>query len=378
MTFDPATAQHTLTVDLADRRYDILIGSGLLDQAGTIITPLLAAPRVVIISDETVHGLHGAALETSLKTAGITLQWVILPSGEAQKSFNGLKRVLEALFKAGFDRKDTVIAFGGGVIGDLTGFAASIFKRGCRFIQIPTTLLAQVDSSVGGKTAINSTYGKNLIGAFYQPRLVLADMQVLGTLPERELKAGYAEVLKYGLLGDVSFFNWLEDEGPDVLALRSNAAAHAVARACQTKASIVAADEYETGQRALLNLGHTFAHALELQAGYSGDILHGEAVSAGMEMAFEFSTAQGLCPAPALSRVQSHLAKCGLTQIKDVTPLLADPDALIAHMDQDKKNEGGALTLILIRAIGQAFVQKAAPRDAVYSYLKTLTERYHD
>ena len=301
---------------------------------------------------------------------------IIRPAGEAQKSFDGLQAVLGGLFEAEFDRRDTVIAFGGGVIGDLTGFAASIFKRGCQFIQIPTTLLAQVDSSVGGKTAINNTYGKNLIGAFYQPKLVLADTSVLRTLPLRELKAGYAEVVKYGLLGDRSFFDWLEVNGKDVLALEPAAIAQAVATSCQTKARIVGEDEQERGVRALLNLGHTFGHALELEAGYSGDLLHGEAVSAGMEMAFEFSAAQGFCTQADVDALKAHWKAAELIGIKDVSYLLKDGDKLAAHMDQDKKNEGGALTLILARAIGQAFVQKSASRQDVLDYLRTLEERY--
>ena len=277
--------------------------------------------------------------------------------------------------KQGLTRNDTVIAFGGGVIGDLTGFAASIYKRGCQFIQIPTTLLSQVDSSVGGKTAINNQFGKNLIGAFYQPQCVIADTSVLKTLPERELKAGYAEVLKYGLLGDRDFFNWLDKNGHDVLALEPNAIAEAVAISCQTKARIVAADERERGERALLNLGHTFAHALELEAGYSGDLLHGEAVSAGMEMAFEFSALQNFCTADDVKALKNHLQKTKLTSMGDVAHLLKNPENIMAHMEQDKKNEGGTLTLILANHIGQAFVQKNAPRDAVQNYLIALSQK---
>ena len=316
--------------------------------------------------------MHGKTLEAAL--SGLETQVIIRPAGESQKSFDGLQAVLGALFEAGFDRNDTVIAFGGGVIGDLTGFAASIFKRGCQFVQIPTTLLSQVDSSVGGKTAINNSYGKNLIGAFYQPKLVLADTSVLKTLPKRELKAGYAEVVKYGLLGDSDFFDWLDENGQDVLDLKTEAIAHAVAVSCETKARIVAADERERGERALLNLGHTFAHALEIEAGYSGDLLHGEAVSAGMEMAFEFSTVQGLCSQDYTAKVKSHFKRLNLTSIDDVAPLLKDAQKLLTHMDQDKKNEGGTLTLILARAIGDAFVQKQAPRDAVLNYLTYLSE----
>ena len=361
-----------VSVDLGPRSYDIIIGENLLADAGKLLTPHLKAKRVAIITDENVYGLHGKVLEAAL--SDFETHMIVRPAGESQKSFDGLQAVLDALFKAGFDRNDTVIAFGGGVIGDLTGFAASVFKRGCQFIQIPTTLLSQVDSSVGGKTAINNQYGKNLIGAFYQPKLVLADTSVLKTLPERELKAGYAEVVKYGLLGDSAFFNWLDENGQDVLDLKAEAIAHAVAVSCETKARIVAADERERGERALLNLGHTFAHALEIEAGYSGNLLHGEAVSAGMEMAFEFSAAQKLCTPEDATKVKSHFSKLGLTSINDVASLLGDANKLLSHMDQDKKNEGGALTLILARAIGEAFVQKAAPRDAVLEYLQHLSQ----
>ncbi|WP_026942578.1 3-dehydroquinate synthase [Hellea balneolensis] len=362
----------TVTVDLGERSYDIVIGEDLLKNAANYITPQLKAKRVAIVTDENVHALHGKTLETAL--AGLETHMIIRPAGENQKSFDGLQAVLDALFRAGFDRNDTLIAFGGGVIGDLTGFAASVYKRGCQFIQIPTTLLSQVDSSVGGKTAINNEFGKNLIGAFYQPKLVLADTSVLKTLPLRELKAGYAEVVKYGLLGDKSFFEWLESHGQDVLNLDPVATAQAVAISCETKARIVAADEQERGERALLNLGHTFAHALEIEAGYSGDLLHGEAVSAGMEMAFEYSAAQGLCPLSDAEKVKTHFKTLELTSINDIAPLLKDAEKLLTHMDQDKKNEGGALTLILARAIGEAFVQKSAPREAVLNYLTHLSE----
>ena len=361
----------TVTVDLGHRSYDILIGENLLARTRQFIARHLDAPRLAIITDETVYSLHGKTLEAAL--SDYKTHMIIVPPGENQKSFEGLQTVLNSLFEAGFDRNDTLLAFGGGVIGDLTGFAASIYKRGCKFIQIPTTLLAQVDSSVGGKTAINNQFGKNLIGAFYQPQLVIADSSVLETLPERELKAGYAEVLKYGLLGNKNFFDWLDDNAANVLALNPEAIAKAVAVSCRTKARIVAADEHERGERALLNLGHTFAHALELEAHYTGDLLHGEAVSVGMEMAFEFSARQGLCEQKDVASLKQHLKKAALTSIKDVNALLQNPDALISHMDQDKKNEGGALTLILARAIGEAFVQKNAPREAVYDYLKSLS-----
>lgn len=367
------SVDETVRVNLGSRSYDILIGDNLLQSAADFIKPHLKAPRVTIVTDETVWGLHGSTLETAL--SGYQIHKIILPPGESQKSFDGLQHVLNAVFEAGFDRNDTLLAYGGGVIGDLTGFAASIYKRGCQFIQIPTTLLAQVDSSVGGKTAINNHYGKNLIGAFYQPQCVIADTSVLKTLPERELKAGYAEVLKYGLLGDRGFFDWLDENAADVLALKPKAIAKAVAISCQTKARIVAADERERGERALLNLGHTFAHAFEIEAGYTGDLLHGEAVSAGMEMAFEFSAAQGHCHQTDAEQLKDHLQKNGLVTIADLAHLMTDPEGLMKHMDQDKKNEGGALTLILAKSIGEAFVQKGAPRNDVQTYLKLLSEK---
>ena len=365
----------TVPVDLGERSYDILTGSGLLSRAGDIIAPLLPAKRTVIVTDETVHRLHGQTLSDSLTAAGITHNFIIRPAGEAQKSFDTLQTVLDGFFEAGLSRKDVVIAFGGGVIGDLTGFAASIFKRGCEFIQIPTTLLAQVDSSVGGKTAINNRYGKNLVGAFHQPRLVLADIDVLKTLPPRELKAGYAEIVKYGLLGDIDFFNWLEVNGQAVLALDPDMAAQAIARSCRAKAKIVAEDEYEAGRRALLNLGHTFGHALELEAGYDGDLLHGEAVSIGMIMAFEFSQAQGLCPMQDTARMDAHMKAMNMPRCHDVAPLFKNPNKLLMHMGQDKKNEGEHLTLILARKIGDSFVEKRANRDAVSHYLSALSKR---
>ena len=362
-------------VNLGERSYDILTGAGLLPRAGELIAPFIPAHRTVIVTDETVYSLHGQPLSDSLTAAGITHDFIIRPAGEAQKSFETLQIVLDGFFDAGLGRKDVVIAFGGGVIGDLTGFAASVFKRGCDFIQIPTTLLAQVDSSVGGKTAINNKYGKNLVGAFHQPKLVLADIDVLRTLPPRELKAGYAEVVKYGLLGDSDFFDWLEVNAAGVLALDEKATTEAIATSCKTKARIVSEDELENGRRALLNLGHTFGHALELEAGYDGDLLHGEAVSIGMAMAFEFSQAQGLCTQQDVTRVDAHMAAIKMPQIKDVAHLFKDPGKLLTHMGQDKKNEGAHLTLILARKIGESFVDKRADRKAVSNYLKSVSER---
>ena len=369
----PDPVSKNLSVDLGERSYDIRIGPGLLSNMGELIRPFAASSRVAVITDETVHDLHGAALAEAL--SDYRTHMIVRPAGESQKSMANLEEVLDSLFRAGFGRSDLILTFGGGVIGDLAGFAASIYKRGAPFIQIPTTLLAQVDSSVGGKTAINNSFGKNLIGAFYQPRLVVADTDLLETLPPREVKAGYAEVLKYGLLGDAEFFELLDAGlGQDVLALRPDALTQAIHRSCVAKAKIVALDEREGGVRALLNLGHTFGHALELEAGYDGDLLHGEAVSAGMEMAFRFGAAQGFCSAKDADRVTEHLTKTNMPRIADMQHLLGDTDALMRHMGQDKKNESGHLTLILPRAIGDTYVDKRADNTAVREFLMNLRD----
>jgi len=362
-----------LRVELGERSYPIHIGSGLLSKLGSLIQGLVPSKRIIVVTDETVHELYGDALADAL--SGYTTHIVVRPAGEAQKSMAGLESVLEAMFKAGLDRSDLLLAFGGGVIGDLAGFAASVYKRGIPFVQIPTTLLSQVDSSVGGKTAINNEFGKNLIGAFYQPKAVIADTDLLSTLSVRDLKAGYAEVLKYGLLGDREFFDWLDAEGGKrLLGLDPEALAKAIFISCQTKARIVAADERETGQRALLNLGHSFAHALELDAGYDGDLLHGEAVSAGMDMAFAFSVQAEYCPAEDAAKISSHLEKLDMPRISTLGERLSDPAKLTRFMGQDKKNEAGKITLILSHAIGEAFVQKAVPDEDVKNFLTTLSE----
>ena len=365
----------TLNVDLGDRSYDIRIGARQLAALGRLIGEIISPQqRVAVITDETVHGLYGAQMSKALSDYKTHI--IIRPAGEAQKSMSNLEEILESLFAAGFDRSDLVVAFGGGVIGDLAGFAAAIYKRGMPFIQVPTTLLSQVDSSVGGKTAINNTFGKNLVGAFYQPRAVITDTDLLSSLPARELKAGYAEVLKYGLLGDAAFFDALEAGlGADILALNPEALTRAIYVSCDTKAKIVAQDEREGGVRALLNLGHTFGHALELEAGYDGDLLHGEAVSAGMEMAFHFAAAQGICPQSDADRVSAHLAATQMPRISDMAHLFADPEALLRHMGQDKKNEGGHLTLILPRAIGETYIEKRADKDAVLGFLTQLRDK---
>ena len=363
-----------LTVDLGERSYDISIGPGQLLSLGEYIRDIAPTQRVAVITDETVYGLYGKAIETAL--SDYRTHMIIRPQGEAQKSMPNLEEILESLFRAGFDRSDLVVAFGGGVIGDLAGFTAAIYKRGMPFVQVPTTLLSQVDSSVGGKTAINNHFGKNLVGAFYQPRAVITDTDLLSTLPVRELRAGYAEVMKYGLLGDAAFFDELDAGlGADILALDTQALSRAIYVSCETKAKIVAKDEREGGVRALLNLGHTFGHALELEAGYDGDLLHGEAVSAGMEMAFHFAASQGLCAQSDADRVSAHLASVNMPRIADMNHLLSNPDALLRHMAQDKKNEGGHLTLILPRAIGETYVEKRADRAAVLGFLTQLWDK---
>lgn len=360
----------TIRVGLDDRAYDVVVGHGLLENAGKMVAPFLKRGRTAVISDETVWALHGQALTKALADADISCEAVLVAPGEQSKSWETLAEVCDRLLALELDRGDLIIAFGGGVVGDLAGFAASIYKRGIDFIQIPTTLLAQVDSSVGGKTAIDTARGKNLIGAFHQPKLVLADLDVLATLPDREMRAGYAEVIKYGLLGDFEFFEWLEANGPAVLARDPGALAHGVARSVEMKAEIVAEDEKEAGRRALLNLGHTFGHALEAETGYGEALLHGEAVAAGSAIAFRFSAAQGLCEAQDAQRAEAAIAAVGLpTRLTAVSTGVFDAGKLVAHMGQDKKAEGGKLTFILARALGDAFVAKDVNAAAVRDFL---------
>ena len=367
---NPAAQPQQVRVGLGDRSYDVLVGGGLISSAGALIKPFLPRGRTAVVCDETVERLHGAELGRALKAAGIAVDWIIMPPGEGTKSWDGLAEVSDRLLALGLDRGDVVTAFGGGVIGDLTGFAAAIYKRGVDFIQIPTTLLAQVDSSVGGKTAIDTPRGKNLIGAFHQPRLVLADLDVLGTLSDREMRAGYAEVIKYGLLGDFAFFEWLEREGPHVLQRRPDAIAHAVARSVQMKAEIVGADEKEAAARALLNLGHTFGHALEAETGYGHDLLHGEGVAIGCAQAFRFSARLGHCTAQDAARAVAAIGASGLpTRMDQVKGAPFAADRLIEHMAQDKKAEGGRLTFVLAKGIGQAFVAKGVDAEAVRAFL---------
>lgn len=369
-------SDRTIRVDLGARSYDVVVGAGLLAEAGARVAPFAPGRRAAVIVDETVSALHLPKLMEGLQRAGIEAHAIVLPPGEGQKSFLGLELLSERLLAMGLERRDLVIAFGGGVIGDLAGLTAGLLKRGLDFVQIPTTLLAQVDSSVGGKTAINATAGKNLVGLFHQPRLVLADQDVLDTLPLRERRAGYAEIVKIGLINDPAFFAWCEREGLRVVAGGAGSrdvVAHAIAVAVEAKAKIVAADEREAGVRALLNLGHTFAHAIEAEAGMDGAILHGEAVGCGLSLAFGFSAKLGHCDASVAARVSKHLAATGFeTDISRLPGGPFAPDRLVDAMMHDKKNEGGALTFILARGIGEAFVARDVAPDAVHTFLREL------
>lgn len=362
---------NTVRVDLGARSYDVVIGPDLLEEAGRRIAPLLTRPRVAVLSDTRVAGLHLEALHEGLAQAEIGMQALTLPSGEATKSWTQLQKAVEWLLEARVERGDIVVALGGGVIGDLAGFAAAVLRRGVRFVQIPTSLLAQVDSSVGGKTGINSARGKNLVGAFHQPSLVLADTSVLGSLTPRDLLAGYGEVVKYGLLGDADFFGWLEVNGPALARGDMAARVQAVTRSVQMKADIVARDETEQGDRALLNLGHTFCHALEAATGYSDRLLHGEGVAIGCALAFELSARMGLCAQEAPSRVRAHLRDMGMkVDLRDIPGDLPDAGALLDLMGQDKKVVDGTLRFVLARGIGDAFVTSDVPRDTVLSVLR--------
>jgi 3-dehydroquinate synthase len=368
--------EKTLRVALAERSYDILIGHGLLQEAGSLIKPHLKRDFVAIVTDTNVAKNHLATLETALNSSGIETRVLVVPAGEASKSYRQLAELCDGLLSAGVERRDHVIALGGGVIGDLAGFAASILRRGVNFIQIPTSLLAQVDSSVGGKTGINSKLGKNLIGAFHQPVLVLADRDVLNTLPQRELAAGYAEVAKYGLLGDKSFFAWLDQHVDRVMAREADAITHAVEASCSAKAKIVAEDETETGVRALLNLGHTFGHALEAATGYSSRLLHGESVAIGMVQAFRFSGQLGHCAKGTADQVARHLARAGLpTHVTEIEGKLPPAEDMLKLMYQDKKAVGGKLTFILARGIGEAFIAKSVDESLVLRFLEEDSQK---
>ncbi len=362
--------QETVHVALGSRSYDVVIGPGLLSDAGARIAPFLRRPRVAVISDETVAGLHLDTLRDGLAAGGIEMDVLALPPGEATKGWPQFTRTVEWLLDRKVERNDVVLAFGGGVIGDLAGFAAAVLRRGVRFVQIPTSLLAQVDSSVGGKTGINAPQGKNLIGAFHQPTHVLADTSVLGTLTARDFLAGYGEVVKYGLLGDADFFAWLEDNGPALASGDMATRVRAVQRSVRMKADIVARDETEQGDRALLNLGHTFCHALEAATGYSDRLLHGEGVAIGCALAFELSARMGLCSQESPSRVRAHLRAMGMkTDLSDIDGDLPDAEGLLSLMAQDKKVVDGRLRFILARDIGDAFVTSDVPGDQVLSVL---------
>jgi 3-dehydroquinate synthase len=363
--------RETVRVDLPGRAYDVEIGPGLLAEAGRLIQALLARPRVAIVADERVAALHLGTLEAALAEAGIASAVLTLPAGEATKSWAHLQQTVEWLLAEKVERRDVVVALGGGVIGDLVGFAAAILRRGVRFVQVPTSLLAQVDSSVGGKTGINSPRGKNLVGAFHQPSLVLADTALLDSLPRRDFLAGYGEVVKYGLLGDARFFGWLEENGGALAAGDAAARVEAVRHSVAMKAAIVIRDETEQGDRALLNLGHTFGHALEAATGYSDRLLHGEAVAVGCALAFDLSARMGLCSQEDPSRVTAHLTAMGMkARLGDIPGALPDAPGLLDLMGQDKKVVAGQLRFILARGIGKAFVTAHVPKEAVLGLLE--------
>jgi 3-dehydroquinate synthase len=383
MTASLKHSQTVVGVALGDRAYDIVIGRDVLSSLGERLAALRAGVRTAIVTDKTVarHGLD--ATETSLAAAGIATSRIIVDEGEGSKTYAGLEKVSEALISARIERNDLVIALGGGVVGDLAGFAAAILRRGVDFVQVPTSLLAQVDSSVGGKTGINSPQGKNLLGAFHQPVLVIADTAVLDTLSPRQFRAGYAEVAKYGVLGDAAFFAWLETNHAELFK-GGAAREHAIATSCRAKAAIVARDERETGDRALLNLGHTFGHALEAATGFSDRLFHGEGVAIGMVLAAEFSASLGMISSSDAARVERHLAEVGLpTRLQDIAGFaqegLADADALMALMAQDKKVRRGKLTFILLEAVGRAVIARDVEPARVRDFLEDkLREKPQD
>ncbi len=359
-----------IPVDIAGRPYEVRVGTGLLAGLVEQCSGKLRKRRVPIVTDAQVHAAWGQVVENALHQGGHEAVWRILPAGEASKSWEQLAATVEWMLAEEVERGDHVLALGGGVIGDLTGFAASILKRGCNFIQLPTTLLAQVDSSVGGKTAINTPAGKNLVGAFHQPSLVLADLAVLDTLPTRELKAGYAEVVKYGILGDADFFAWCDEHGAAVLAGDAAAREYAVAHSVAAKARIVKEDERETlGLRALLNLGHTFGHALEAQTGFSDRLLHGEAVALGMVLAARFSARRGLMPRASAEHIASHLASLGMASEVSALGINCDGQTLTRHMLHDKKMDAGTLPFVLLKGIGEAFLARDVALDEVAAFL---------
>src|SRR5215470_13942029 len=375
----PAGDPTVVNVALGDRAYDIVIGRGQMRSVGVRASALRPGAKAAIVTDDTVADLHLEAAEAALAMGGLATNRVVVGSGERAKSFAGFEGVCEALIAARIERGDLVVALGGGVIGDLAGFAAAVVRRGLDYVQVPTTLLAQVDSSVGGKTAIDSRHGKNLIGAFHQPILVVADTALLDTLPQREFRAGYAELVKYGLLGDAAFFTWLEAHWRDIFAAsssRNSAREHAVAVACRAKAAIVGRDERETGERALLNLGHTFGHALEAACGFSDRLLHGEAIAIGMVLAFEFSARRGLMPATETERVKRHFAEVGLpASPSDIPGRLPGLDRIMELIAQDKKVKRGMLTFILVRTIGSAVIEAGVKEREVRAFLNEKLAR---
>lgn len=360
----------TVRVDLGARSYDILIGRGLIETAGRELARRLPGVRVAVVTDGTVAELHLPMLTEGLDAAGIEHVACIIPPGETSKSFAVLEQVVDTIISARLERRDVIVALGGGVVGDLAGFAAGIVRRGMRLVQIPTTLLAQVDSSVGGKTGINTKRGKNLVGVFQQPEFVLADAGILDTLPPREFNAGYAEVVKYGVIGDAEFYRWLE-ANRRAIAAGWPEREKAIAVSCRAKAKLVAEDERDEGRRALLNFGHTFGHALEAATGYSDRLLHGEAVAIGTVLALEFSSRMNHCSPDDGQRVAAHLAEAGLpTRVRDVAGEIPGVETLMHHIAQDKKVERGKLTFILARAIGDAFVARDIPTSEVTAFLK--------
>jgi 3-dehydroquinate synthase len=362
-----------LSVVLSSTSYDVVIGDDLLARAGALLAPVLPQKRAVVVTDTTVAELHLPALQRGLAETGVAMQQIVVPVGEASKSLPSYLSVLDQMLEARIERRTTVIALGGGVVGDLAGFAAATVLRGVPFVQIPTTLLAQVDSSVGGKTAVNAPQGKNLIGAFYQPRMVLADTATLGTLPVRELRAGYAEIAKAGMIGDAAFFDWCERYGAGVVGGDRDAQAQAILRACAFKAAVVGDDEREekpNDGRALLNLGHTFGHALEAEYGYDGGLLHGEGVAVGLGLAFKLSARLGHCSSVDAERVVSHVASVGLPAELTMLNRRFSAATLLGHMRRDKKVRDGALNFVLARGIGQAFTASDVPVEAVVDLLR--------
>ena len=356
-----------LTVSLSTTEYDVVIGEGLLQRAGAMLAPVLPQKRAVVVTDKAVAALHLDRLMAGLAETGFATSQIVVEGGEATKSVETWSNVVDQLLEQRVERRTAILALGGGVVGDLAGFAAAATLRGLPFVQIPTTLLAQVDSSVGGKTAVNTRWGKNLVGAFYQPRMVLADIGVLDTLPRRELLAGYAEVVKYGIIRDAGFFAWLERHGPALIGGDHAARAEAVAVSCKAKADIVSADEREQGERALLNLGHTFGHAMEAETGFSDKLLHGESVALGMVLALQLSERLGLCPKGRAERLIHHLEAVGLPA--SPAPYGFDADRLIAHMQHDKKVHAGKLTFILAADIGKGVISRDVPTAEVRALL---------